>query len=462
MKLNRQHCWSQAFCTLVLLAFAFAVTARAATDYLLWDKDRQRVDANIQTWDVTRLLQRVAASTKWRIYLEPDTKQTVTSRFRNLTEGEALRRLLGNLNFMLVPETNGPACLYVFHNSRDDATQLIRAAEASASKAKPIEDELIVALKPGEKIEDLAKRYGAKVTGQIDSLNAYRLKFADADSASQAREGLLNDASVAKVDYNYSISQPEATAGVNLPGPSINLQAKAPADGKYMIVGLIDSAVQPAQAGSVSSFLLDPLSVVGDAKAAGDQPTHGTSMAEAIFNAMSTVLGKDAATTVRIQSVDVYGNSATSSSFDVAAGITKAIQAGAKVINLSMGSDGDSWIMHEAIKNAASQGIPIFAAAGNEPVTTAVYPAAYPETIAVTARDRDGNISSYANRGDFVKASGPSATLITFGNQTYVVAGTSTATAWLSGLTIAAAEANRISAAKAAAAVQSINPVKRP
>ena len=461
MKLNRQHCWSQAFCIFVLLLL-FVVTARAATEYLLWDKDRQRVDANIQTWDVTRLLQRVAGSTKWRIYLEPDTKQIVPSRFRNLTEGEALRRLLGNLNFMLVPETNGPASLYVFHNSRDDATELIRAAEASASKAKPIENELIVALKPGEKIEDVAKRYGAKVTGQIDSLNAYRLKFADADSASQARQGLLSDSSVAAVDYNYSIPQPEATAGVNAQGPSVNLQAKSPADGKYMIVGLIDSAVQPAQAGSVSSLLMNQLSVVGDTKAPTDQPTHGTSMAEAIANAMSTVLGKDAPTTVRILPVDVYGNNPSTSSFDVAAGIAKAIAAGAKVINLSLGSDGDSWILHEAIKNAASQNIPVFAAAGNEPVTTPVYPAAYAESIAVTARDRDGNISSYANRGDFVKASGPSATLITYGNQTYVVAGTSTATAWLSGLTIAAAEANGVSTAKAAAVVQTVNPVKRP
>ena len=96
---------------------------------------------------------------------------------------------------------------------------------------------------------------------------------------------------------------------------------------------------------------------------------------------------------MRILPVDVYGNNPSTSSFDVAAGIAKAIAAGAKVINLSLGSDGDSWILHEAIKNAASQNIPVFAAAGNEPVTTPVYPAAYAESIAVTARDRDGNIS---------------------------------------------------------------------
>ena len=45
-------------------------------------------------------------------------------------------------------------------------------------------------LKPGAKIDDLARSLGAKVIGRIDSLNAYRLQFQDQAAADTAREQL--------------------------------------------------------------------------------------------------------------------------------------------------------------------------------------------------------------------------------------------------------------------------------
>ena len=88
---------------------------------------------------------------------------------------------------------------------------------------------------------------------------------------------------------------------------------------------------------------------------------------------------------VKILPVDVYGNSPTTTTFDVASGIYQAINAGATVINLSLGSSGDSEFLHNVIKSGAAQGVLFFAAAGNEPTTAPSYPAAYPEVMAVTA-----------------------------------------------------------------------------
>src|SRR6185295_15344753 len=123
------------------------------------------------------LLGKIASATGWRIYLEPGTKHTVSTKFSNLPPGEALRLLLGNLSFGLLPQTNAPPKLFVFRTSLQEATQLITPAgkKNATPAAKPIPNELIVTLKPGMKIDELAKRLGAKVAGSVEGLNTHRL-----------------------------------------------------------------------------------------------------------------------------------------------------------------------------------------------------------------------------------------------------------------------------------------------
>lgn len=442
----------------VALAVVFLSSARAE-EYIRWDKNRQRVEANVASWDVVRVLQRVSALTGWKIYLQPDTEQRVPTRFRDLSEGEALRRLLGDLNFMLVPRTNAPDTLYVFRTSRRDATDLVRA-EASSPKTKPIADEVVVVLNPGESIEELARRLGAEVVGKIGDLNAYRLKFKDADSARRAREALADDSRVASVQDNYPVRRPDSPEGIGLSAPPFNIRPKAPPDGQYVIVGLIDSAVQ-ANAGRFSEFLLEPISVAGKAVLPSDQPTHGTGMAESILNGMASILEPGASTTVRILNVDVYGGNPTTSTFEVAAGIARAIEAGARIINLSMAGDAPSPIMHEVIKVGRAQGIPFFAAPGNEPVSTPMFPAAYPEVTSVTALAAPGQLAEWANRSGKAEAAAPGSALITFNGDSYVITGTSAATAFASGAAAAMVDSKLVPANKVDAAIQKVLPVPR-
>src|SRR5258706_15663059 len=75
----------------------------------------------------------------------------------------------------------------------------------------------------------------------------------------------------------------------------------------------------------------------------------------------------------------------------------------------------------------------MFAAAGNEPVTTPFYPAAYPGVRAVTAID-NGQLASYASRGSFVTLGAPGTSIIPFGNLNFGVQGTSVSSAYTSGL----------------------------
>src|SRR5439155_17809306 len=109
------------------------------------------------------------------------------------------------LNFALLPQTNGPTKLFIYRDSVQEATQLIepRRSKGQTAAAKAIANELIVTLKPGSKesIDALAKRLGAKVVGQLDGLNAYRLRFENEAAAQNARAELDSDSDLASVEY---------------------------------------------------------------------------------------------------------------------------------------------------------------------------------------------------------------------------------------------------------------------
>ena len=103
MKLTK-HFWLAWLC---VLGMGLVLAARAA-DSFSWDARQNRITASVESWPLAKLLEKVTDSTGWQIYVEPDTVFTVSAKFKNLSPGEGLRALLGDLNFALVPQTNGP------------------------------------------------------------------------------------------------------------------------------------------------------------------------------------------------------------------------------------------------------------------------------------------------------------------------------------------------------------------
>lgn len=433
-----------------LATLLVSIAGASAADTLQWDVARDRVDATVETWTVPQLLQRVATATGWEIYLDPEITNRIPTRFSAKEPGEALRRLLGNYSYALVPETNAHAKFFVFRSSREQATRAIQPlAAASRSSTNRIGNELVVTLKPGEKIEDLAKKLGAKIVSRSDAQNTYRLRFDDDKSADTARTALQNDSAVDGVDSNYYVARPETAQALGTPGGPLALSPRASPDGKYTVVGLIDSSVQPKE-GNFADFLLPG---TGDT-ASGNDLTHGTSMAETILRALAAN-SDDKSTTVRLLPVNVFteGGEQTTT-YDIAVGIYKAVNGGAMIVNLSLGGDGDSAFLRNTIVSAHDQGVVFLAAAGNTPTTAPTYPAAYSEVIAVTASDRSGNLASYANRGSFVDGIAPGGNIVTFKGQQYYVVGTSTSTAFASGMAAAIAEATKQSGSSVETAVR--------
>jgi hypothetical protein len=462
------------FCKIVPLLFTLCLPAFAHADTLVWHKKPDRVDADISTWDVRELLEHIAAATGWHVYLDPGAIRPVSAKFKALPSGDALHALLGDLNYLIIPQANGSSQLFVFRTSRGQATRLIVAPK---KPAQPIPNELIVTLKPGSKtkIEDLARALGAKIIGRMDAQNAYLLQFPDQASADAARAQLADNPDVANVDVNYPVDAFPAPDVSESTSPDLKLNPVTNNGPCQLIIGLIDTpfSVQSLPP-SYAPFVKTPISVVGPNQIPLTTLTHGIAMAETIVDGVAAkssagtpasspgglVIGAVGvkSSSVQILPVDVYGNSETTTTFDVAHGIQTAIDNGATMLSMSLGSTGSSQVLQNVISQAAQLGIPMFAAAGNEPVTTPTYPAAYPGVIAVTASDPSGGIASYANRGSFVQMIAPGDNIVPFDGQNYLVEGTSTSTAIVAGMAAGMADTAHVCADQAAALLQKSAP----
>lgn len=91
----------------------------------------------------------------------------------------------------------------------------------------------------------------------------------------------------------------------------------------------------------------------------------------------------------------------------VAAGITFAVDAGADVINLSLGGNSLAPVVEEAVNYAVSKNVVVVAAAGNGRSNTPFYPAALDNVIGVAATRNDDTRWSLSNYGYFVELAAP-------------------------------------------------------
>src|SRR5882757_10592316 len=97
-------------CCCVLLVSALWANA-ASTNSIVWHKSADRVDADVSGLSLWPLLEQIAVAAEWKIFVEPGAERNASAKFKALPSGEALKMLLGDLNFALVPQTNGPSLL---------------------------------------------------------------------------------------------------------------------------------------------------------------------------------------------------------------------------------------------------------------------------------------------------------------------------------------------------------------
>lgn len=175
------------------------------------------------------------------------------------------------------------------------------------------------------------------------------------------------------------------------------------------------------------------------AQSQGRHGTYVTGVAAGTGNNSVGIAGVDWAT--KVLPIQVLNESGEGYNSDVANGIRYAADQGANVINLSLGSNSSDSLVREAVQYAISKGAVVVAAAGNDGCNCMVYPANYPEVVAVGATGSNGQPASFSSFGSNLDILAPGVNLYTTdwrsgSNSAYVsgISGTSLATPIVSGL----------------------------
>ncbi len=245
------------------------------------------------------------------------------------------------------------------------------------------------------------------------------------------------------VDANYEVKVPDFLQEENRPGgvgsasfggtgflEAIGANGDRATWGAGVTVAVVDSGVDSHP--TFAENQVTHYDLVNDG-----QPFdgHGTAMASLIGGQDPQAPG--VAPGAHILDVRVADSTGSSDSFTLAAGIIQAADAGAQIINISLGSYGDSEAVRDAVSYAQSRGAAVVASAGNdETVNRLAFPAAISSVISVGGVDAKLQQAYYSNSGTGLDISAPGVGIQSAytGNRLVLGDGTSQAAAITSGV----------------------------
>ena len=159
--------------------------------------------------------------------------------------------------------------------------------------------------------------------------------------------------------------------------------------------------------------------------------THVAGIAAAVDNTIGVIgVGPQ----IDLYAVKVLDRRGSGYLSDVIEGLGWAIQNGMQVVNMSLGTASDVQSFHDAVAEVYAAGITQVAAAGNTGEAV-IYPAAYPEVIAVSATDNTDTIAPWSSRGPQIDLAAPGVSIYsTYKGSTYkTLSGTSMAAPHVTG-----------------------------
>ncbi len=351
------------------------------------------------------------------------------------------KRLNTNISEDILPETKNTnkiaaAILQPFTNSQQNISagpedSLPQITTNKTSNSPFVEGELILRVSDDavmKQLESQLEEKGIHMLRRVDQLGLIRVKLPDEMQADEMKKILSEIDDIKEVLPNVRTEIPKdvnnipmldhgrpITAVANkgnelLKNTDPALRAEL---GNNIIIALLDTGVDDTHP-DLTEKTLQGYNFVDDNAITTDKNSHGTACAGIIIGA-----GKNPDSTTGIAPaayilpVKVMDDNGKGNSFAVIEGIVYAVDRGAKVINLSIGTLRDSKILREAIDYAISKGAVVIAAAGNDGEEKTLLPAGYKNVICVGAVDGAKLHAPFSNYGDKIDVVAPGVAVYT-------------------------------------------------
>ena len=355
-----------------------------------------------------------------QVKMDPAIDTRITAHAQNEDVEQVLGTLLENLGYVLYWQViDGP--LGILHRLseiqvfRPEARQEVRPLESDVNRFKVqrlpdgseyVADEILIGFAPDANSDDirlLIRRLGGTVVQSLPELGIYRIQFRPGTSIPALMEQLRNNALVAAVEPNYAYRLPAPTA-TRSSTPFSPAQIGAPREGTAPIA-ILDSGL--TRTADLEPFIAGGFNAINPAASPDDTAGHGTQMAYIASGAVAPGGAAQSDDSIPVLGIRTFDENGVTSNFAVMRSISHAVEAGARVVNMSWGTPTESSFLDRAAAHAAQSGLLLVAAAGNEPLNELIYPAAYDHVIAVSAALPDGAPWPQSNYGDFVDLAAP-------------------------------------------------------
>jgi subtilisin family serine protease len=201
------------------------------------------------------------------------------------------------------------------------------------------------------------------------------------------------------------------------------------------VIAVIDTGVDRSQPDLTGGVLAGWDFIANDSDPA-DEHGHGTSASGVAAARTGNGVGiAGLCGGCAIMPLRALGADGSGSVTGIANAIVWATDRGADVINMSLGTSGDSGTLANAVSYAVQRDVVVVASAGNNGNTALVYPAAYPGVIAVAGTDGGDALYSWSTRGSWVEVAAPGCNVATLRGTGYGnFCGTSSAAPVVAGL----------------------------
>ncbi len=315
------------------------------------------------------------------------------------------------------------------------------AAVPPVAVARSFDDgDLVVTLRDGRSIDEVNARYGTRTMGVIQGANVFKIHTDDVAGTLKRLKrdrivrGAMRDAKVRRHQthtFPFEDAAPVGPLGPDLFAEQFGEQgrlgelgveaAKTLADGgRPVLVAVLDTGLDPSHPAVASQVWTNAAEAEGTPGVDDDRDGYvddvagydfvdddadpnerGVSGPVAGHGTFISGLIVASAPRARILPVRVMNGEGVGSAFDAAAGITYAVRKGARVLNLSFGTDGGVVppILETAIRSASRLGVTVVVAAGNDATSDLPYPASDTRNVITVGATDGDHVAEFSNFG---------------------------------------------------------------